>query len=129
MIWGSVVKFFFKYFDTSKKMLTLARISPRNIYVSLLVGAHFHWRSLKDCNIAKRTCLNYVWTAIFPWSYCSRKLQMLRLIRAKSSKTIDSLWNARSSHRRCSVRKVVLRNFSKSQENTCARAFFLKKGL
>ena len=28
----------------------------------------------------------------------------------------------RSSHQRCSVRKGVLRNFTKSQENTCARA-------
>ena len=26
-----------------------------------------------------------------------------------------------SSHRRCSVKKVVLRNFAKLTENTCAR--------
>ena len=34
----------------------------------------------------------------------------------------------RNSHRRCSVRKSVLRNFEKnSQENTCARLSFLIK--
>ena len=31
---------------------------------------------------------------------------------------------SRSSHRRCSVRKGVLRNFENSQEKTCARVFF-----
>ena len=31
----------------------------------------------------------------------------------------------RSSHRRCSVKEGVLRNFAKIQENTCARASFL----
>ena len=31
---------------------------------------------------------------------------------------------SRSSHRRCSVRKCVLRNFENSQEKTCARVFF-----
>ena len=36
----------------------------------------------------------------------------------------------RSSHRRCSVRKDVLRNFSQnSQENTCTRVSFLKETL
>ena len=69
-------------------MLTLARISPRNIYLNLFGRAHFHWRSLKACNIAKKTCLNYVWTVIFPWSFCSLKLQILRLFRARSSKTV-----------------------------------------
>ena len=68
--------------------MTLAKISPRKIYLNLFGGAYFHWRSLKACNIAKRTCLNYVWTAIFPWSYCSLKLQILRLFRARSSKTV-----------------------------------------
>ena len=29
----------------------------------------------------------------------------------------------RNSHRRCSVRKGILRNFEKSQENTCAYNF------
>ena len=69
-------------------MLTLSRISPRNIYLNHFCGAYFHWRTLKACNIAKRTCLNYVWTAIFPWSYCSLKLQILRLFRARNSKTV-----------------------------------------
>ena len=32
----------FSYFDTSKKKLTLARISPRNICLNLFGGAHFH---------------------------------------------------------------------------------------
>ena len=38
--------------------------------------------------------------------------------------------NGRSSHRRCSVRKSVFRNFAKfrkKQENTCARVSFLIK--
>ena len=39
---GSVVKFLFRYFDTSKKKLTLARICPRNIYLNLFGGANFH---------------------------------------------------------------------------------------
>ena len=43
-------------------MLKLARISPKNIYLNLILEAHFHWRSLKACNIAKRNlfelCLN-----------------------------------------------------------------------
>ena len=42
-----MVKLFFKYFDTSKKKLTLAKISPRNIYLNLFDEAHFHCRSLK----------------------------------------------------------------------------------
>ena len=111
-------------------MLALAKISPRNIYLNLFAGAHFHWRSLKACNIAKRTCLNYVWTAIFPWSYCSLKLQILRLFRARSSKTvdcIDSLWNARSSHRRFSVRKDVFRNFAKCTGKHQWQSLFFKK--
>ena len=33
----------------------------------------------------------------------------------------------RSSYRRCSVKKGVLRNFANSQENTCARVSFLIK--
>ena len=70
-------------------MLTLARISPRNIYLNLLGGAHFYWRSLKACNKAKRTCSNYVCMAIFPWSYCSLKLQIFRLFRARSSITAE----------------------------------------
>ena len=85
MTWGSVVKLLFSYFYTSKKKLTLARIAPRNIYLNLFSGAHFLWRSVKACNIAKATCLK----AIFPWSYCSLKPQILRLFRAISSKTID----------------------------------------
>ena len=76
-------------------ILTLARISPSNIYLNLFGRAHFHWRSLEACNIAKRTCLSYVWTAIILWSYCSLfksvhcKLQVLHLFQARNSKTID----------------------------------------
>ena len=33
----------------------------------------------------------------------------------------------RSSHRRCSMKKGVLKNFTKFTENTCARASFLIK--
>ena len=130
MTLGSVIKFLFQYFDTSMKMLTLARISPRNIYLNLFGGAHFHWRSLKVCNMAKRTCLNYVWMAIFPSSNCSLKLQILPLIRARSSKTVsvDSLWNARCSHRRRSVRKRALRNFTKfTEKHLCQRLLFKKE--
>ena len=88
LTWGSAVKFLFSYFDTSKKKLTLARISPRNIYLNLLGGPNLYWRNLKACNIARRTCLTYVWTTIFSWSYCSLKIQILRLFRARSSTTI-----------------------------------------
>ena len=41
----------------NEKELTLSRISPRNIYLNLFGGAHFNWRSLKACNIAKKICL------------------------------------------------------------------------
>ena len=51
-----------------EKKLTLARICLRNIYLNLFGGAHFYWRSLKTCNITKKTCLNYVQTVIFPWN-------------------------------------------------------------
>ena len=64
-------------------------ISPRNIYLNLFGGAHCHWRSLKPCNVSKRTCLSYAWTAIFPWGYCSHKLQIFRLFQERSSKTIE----------------------------------------
>ena len=84
-----MVKFLFYDFDTSKKKLTLARTSSRNIYLNLFGLAHFLWRSIKPCNIAKKTCLNYVWTVIFPRSFCSLKLQILPLFRARSSKTIE----------------------------------------
>ena len=109
--------------------MTLATICPRNIYLNLFGGTHFHWRSLKACNIAKKTCLNYVWTVIFPWSFFSLNLQILRLFRARSSKTIDvdSLWNARSSHHRCSVRKEVLKNFAKFTVKRLCQNFFFKK--
>ena len=35
--------------------------------------------------------------------------------------------NARSSHRRCSIKKMFLKNSQNSQENTCARVSFLNK--
>ena len=37
------------------------------------------------------------------------------------------LWNSRSSHRRCSIKKVFLRIPQNSQEITCARVSFLIK--
>ena len=36
-------------------------------------------------------------------------------------------WRTRSSHQSCSVRKGLLRNLTKLQENTCARVSFLIK--
>ena len=55
-------------------ILTLRRISPRYLYLSHFGRAYFHWsRSLKACNIAKRTCLSCVWMAIFPKSYLKFK--------------------------------------------------------
>ena len=42
--------------------------------------------------------------------------------------SVDSLWNARSSHRRCSVRKGVLTIFAKfTGKHLCQNLFFLKK--
>ena len=104
--------------------MTLARISPRNIYLNLFGRAHFYWRSLKACNIAKRTCLIYVWTATFPWSYCSLKIHIVSPFRARSSKTIEyySLWNARRSHRSCSARERDLQFYLKRDSDT---GFFL----
>ena len=95
-------------------MLTLARISPRNIYLKLFGGAHFHWRSLKACNIAKRTCLNNVWTAIFPWSYCSVKLQILHLLWARSYKTVQCKFTLKHQ-------KQPLEVFCKKK---CSKKFF-----
>ena len=110
------------------KMLTLARISPRNIYLNLFGGAHFQWRSLRARNIPKRTCQKYVWTAIFPWSYFSLKLQILCLFRARSSKTVECRFTLKHQkqpsevfckfRKVVNVRKVVLRNFANSQEST-----------
>ena len=114
-------------------MLTLSRISPRNIHLNLFIGAHFHWRSLKACNIAKRTCMNYVWTAIIPWSYCSLKLQILRFrycdveLEVLKLWSVDSHWNARRSHRRCSIRKRVLRNCAKFTGKHLYQSLFFKK--
>ena len=69
--------------------MTLARIFSSNIYLNFFSKAHFYWRSLKSCNIAKRNCLSYVWMAKLSWSYCSFKIQILRLFRARSSKTME----------------------------------------
>ena len=38
----------------------------------------------------------------------------------------EYIFKSRSSHRRCSIKKIVLKNLAK-QENTCARACFLIK--
>ena len=38
-----------------------------------------------------------------------------------------SMWSARSSHRSCSVKKVLLKISRNLQENTCARVSFLIK--
>ena len=45
------------------KILTLGRISPRDLYLNHFGGAYFYWsRSLK----AWKTCLSCIWMAIFP---------------------------------------------------------------
>ena len=124
-----MVKFLFYYFDTSKNKLTLARICPRNIYLNVFARAHFHWRSLKACNIAKKTCLNYVWTVIFPWSFCSLKFQILRPFRARSSKTMECRFTLKR-HWRCFVRKKVLKNFAKfTGKHLCQSLFFKQETL
>ena len=57
----------------------------------------------------------------------------LYFIKMYQKKLLDSdlvryiLREDKSSHRRCSVRKGVLRNFVNSLENTCATVFFLIK--
>ena len=44
--------------------------------------------------------------------------------------SVDSLWNARSSHRWCSVRKGILRNFAKfTGKHLCQSHFFKKETL
>ena len=131
LTWGSVVKFLFKYFDTSRKKLTPARICPRNIYLNIIGGTHFHWRSVKACNIAKKTCLNYFWTVILEWSFCSIELQILRLFRARSSKTKDCKFTLKCLPEAATGVVLQERNLLKisqnSQENTYARFSFLKK--
>ena len=39
---------------------------------------------------------------------------------------INFYYPFRSSHQRCFIREGFLRNFAKSQENTCASLFFIK---
>ena len=137
MTWGSVVRFLFQYFDTSKKKLTLARISPRNIYLNLFGGAHFHWRSLKACNIAKKTCLSYVWTFIFPWSFSSLFVQVfvhviLRLFRARSSKIIECRFSLKRQKQPPDVfcKKRCSQNFVKfTGKHLCQSLFFKKEAL
>ena len=115
-------------------MLTLARISPKNIYLNLFGGAHFQWRSRKACNIAKITCLNYVWTAIFPWSYFSLKLQILRLFRARNSKTVECRFTLKRQRQPpevlCKKFCCVLRNFAKfTGKHLCQSLFFKKQAV
>ena len=118
-----------KVFFRCKKMLTLARISPRNIYLNLFGRAYFHWRSLKACNIAKTTCLSYVLTAIFPWSYCSLKLQILRLFRARSSKTIEYRFTLKRQKQPPDV-FCKKRSFAKfTEKHLCQSLFFKKEAL
>ena len=63
-----------------------------------------------------RGCLNYIpFTPIFS-SYVGLYL---------SSATLCSFVFYRSSHRRCSIKKVFLKISQSSQENTCPRASFL----
>ena len=44
-----------------------------------------------------------------------------------NAKTVLSHIKFRSSHRRCSVKKVFLKGSQNSQENTCAKVSFLIK--
>ena len=109
--------------------MTPARICPRNIYLNLSGRAHFHWRSLKACNIAKKTCLNDVWTVILPLTFCSLKLQILRLFRGRIPKIIKRRFTLKcqKSHWRCSVRREVLNNFAKfTGKHLCQSLFFTK---
>ena len=69
--------------------------------------------------------LSALWNQIFTW---------LKPIQTKNHFVIleflythNEVAYFRSSHRRCSVRKGVLKNSQNSQENTCARASFLIK--
>ena len=110
--------------------MTLARISPRNIYLNLFGVAHFNWRSLKASNIAKKTCLNYVWTVIFPWRFCLLQLQILRLFQGKSSKSIECRFTLKHQKQLpdgCSVRKEVLKNFAKLTGKHLWQNLFFKK--
>ena len=110
------------------KILTLARISPRNIYLNLFGGAHFHWRILKACNIPKRTCLNYVWTAIFSWGQSSPTLHILRLFRARSSKTVECRFTRKCQKQSPEVfYKTFFRNFAKFIGNHLYQILFFKK--
>ena len=110
-------------------MLTLAKIFPRNIYLNVFGGAHFQWRSLKACNIAKRISLNCVWTARFPWSYFSLKLQILRLFRARRSKAVECRFTLKRQKQppEVFVRKGVLRNFPKFTGKYLCQSLFFKK--
>ena len=109
--------------------MTLVGICPRNIYLNLFGGAHFHLRSLKACNIAKKL----VWTRFerlyfhegfvhLNFRYCACfEQEVLKL------ESVDSLWNVRSSQRRYSVRKKVLKTFTKSTGKHLCQSHFFKK--
>ena len=110
--------------------MIVARTSPRNVYLNLLDGAHFHWKSLKACHIAKRTCLSYVFERLYfhevtvhlNFRYCaSFEQEVIKL------HSVDSLWNARKGHQKCSVTRGVLRNFAKfTGKHLCQSLFFNK---
>ena len=60
------------------------------------------------------------------WCSSYRKIEGLNLLFSRKSKfSHQSFPRYRSSHRSCSLRKDVLRNFAKFTKNTCARVSFL----
>ena len=118
------------HFDTIKKKLTIAIICPRNIYLNLFGRVHFHWRSLKACNIVKKTCLNYALRVIFPLSFCSIKLQIVRLFRARSSKTIECRFTLKRQKQPPEVFcKKVLKNVSTFIGKHLCQSLFIKETL
>ena len=53
-------------------------------------------------------------------------VRVVTLLPCYQKTNIGDINIVRSCHQRCSVIKGVLRNFTKSQKNTCARVFFNK---
>ena len=112
--------------------MTLARICPRNIYLNLFGEAHFHWRSLKACSIAKKTSLNYVWMVIFPGSFCSLELQIMRLFRARSSNTQECRFTLKCQKHPAEVfcKKGSIKNYAKfTGKHLCQSLFFKNETL
>ena len=86
------------------------------MYLSTRHGILYKWdRNLNICVSVTTGCPE----EIFFWKFW----KMYKNTRNK----IPDTENFRSSHRRCSVKKGVIRNLQNSQQNICARASFLIK--